>query len=148
VPHNFAPRISDVGFPCDRNQLGGPTLRAIRPWALTIATATFLTFACGTPHAGLHFTAPSAVTAGSSFTVTVTAMIDGKQDTIIDSYISFTSSDPAAILPSRYQFTPTDAGSHTWTNGFTLMSLGNQTISASIFDAAGINGTATVTVSP
>jgi hypothetical protein len=68
--------------------------------------------------------------------------------TIINSIISFTSSDPAAVLPGSYQFTSAHAGSRTWTNGFTLMTPGNQTISASIFDASGINGTASVTVSP
>jgi len=78
--------------------------------------------------------------------VTVTA--GGKRDTIINSYISFTSSDPAAVLPSRYLFTPGDSGSHTWANGFILKTPGNQTISGSIFDASRINGTANVTVSP
>jgi hypothetical protein len=107
-----------------------------------------MTFGCGAPHAILVLTAPSTVTAGSPFTVTVTAMIDGRRDTIVNSYISFTSSDPAAVLPAQYRFTPADAGSHTWTDGFTLMTPGNQTISASIYDAAGINGTADVTVSP
>jgi hypothetical protein len=103
---------------------------------------------CGTPHAVLNFTAPSAVVAGSHFSVTVTATIDGRRDTIINSYIHFTSSDPSAVLPPDYQFTPADAGSHTWTNAFALKTQGDQTISASIFDAAGINGTANVSVSP
>jgi hypothetical protein len=103
---------------------------------------------CGNAHAILNFTAPPTVTAGSPFTVTVTATVDGKRDTIINSFIMFTSSDPAAVLPSPYRFTASDAGSHTWTNGFTLMTPGNQTISATISDASGINGTANVTVSP
>jgi predicted short-subunit dehydrogenase-like oxidoreductase (DUF2520 family) len=107
-----------------------------------------MTFGCATPHAVLNLTAPTTATAGTPFTVTVTAMIDGKRDTIINSYISFTSSDPAAVLPPQYRFTPADAGSHTWTNGFTLTTSGNQTISATIYDATGINGTADVTVSP
>jgi len=103
---------------------------------------------CATPHAVLNFATPSTVTAASSFTVTVTVTLDGNRDTIINSYISFTSSDPAAVLPVKYRFTPADAGSHTWTNGFTLMTPGNQTISATIYDATGINGTANITVSP
>jgi uncharacterized lipoprotein YajG len=103
---------------------------------------------CATPHAVLNFTAPSTATAGSPFTITVTTTIDGKRDTIINSYIAFTSSDPAAVLPSQYRFTQADAGSHTWTNGFTLMTAGNQSISATIFDATGISGSANVTVSP
>jgi hypothetical protein len=107
-----------------------------------------MTFGCGAPHAILDFSAPSTATAGSPFTVTVTVTVRGTRDTIINSIISFTSSDPAAVLPAPYQFTAADAGSHTWTNGFTLMTPGNQTISASIFDASGINGTTSVTVTP
>jgi hypothetical protein len=82
------------------------------------------------------------------FTLTVTATIDGKRDTIINSYIKFASSDPAAALPTLYRFTAEDAGSHTWINGFILQTPGNQTISATMYDAAGINGSAVVTVSP
>jgi len=121
---------------------------ALRLCALIATVGLSMASGCATPHAVLNFTAPSAATEGSPFTVTVTATIDGKRDSIINSYISFTSSDPAAVLPSRYLFTPADAGSHTWINGFTLMTPGNQTISATIFDATGITGTANVTVSP
>jgi hypothetical protein len=139
----------DVIF-LDRSRLlgSGKAPPALRLCALTAAIAISMTFGCGTPHAILDFSAPSTAAAGSAFTVTVTATIGGKRDTIINSYINFTSSDPAAVLPGLYRFTPADAGSHTWTNGFILMTPGNQTVSASIFDASGINGTANVTVSP
>ena len=119
-----------------------------RVCALTAAIATSMTFGCATPHAILNFTAPSTTVVGTPFTVTVTVTVEGNRDTIINSYISFTSSDPAAVLPARYGFTTADAGSHTWTNGFTLMTPGNQTISATIYQAPGINGSATVAVSP
>jgi hypothetical protein len=82
------------------------------------------------------------------FTVTVTVTVDGKRDSIINGAIHFTSSDPAAVLPANYGFTRADAGTHTWTNAFTLMTRGNQTISASIADISGINGTVNVTVAP
>lgn len=121
---------------------------ALRVCTLTAVLGVLMTFGCANPHAILNFTTPSTVTAGSSFSVTVTATIEGKRDTIINSYISFTSSDPAAVLPSLYRFTAADAGSHTWTNGFILKTAGNQTISATMYDAAGINGTANVTVAP
>jgi hypothetical protein len=103
---------------------------------------------CGGPHAVLNFTAPSGATAGTPFTVTVAATVDGKPDTIINSYILFTSSDPGAVLPPRYQFTSADAGSHTWINGFTLNTPGSQTISATIYDAPGINGSVNLAVLP
>jgi len=125
----------------------GKTLPARGLWALT-AIAVSMMFGCGNSHAILNFTAPTTATAGSPFTVTVTVTIDGNRDTVINSPIHFTSSDPAAVLPGDYSFTPADAGSHTWTNGFVLKTPGNQSISGSIFDAAGINGNAMLTVSP
>jgi hypothetical protein len=110
--------------------------------------ACLVGIACATPHAVLNFNAPPSATAGSPFTVTVSVTMTGKPDTIINSYITFTSSDPAAVLPPQYRFTITDAGSHTWNNGFTLMTPGNQTISGTIYDASGINGSAHIAVSP
>ena len=136
---------ADFGF---TTMLQSRHLIWLQTYKLTAAVAIAMTLSCGTPHAVLDFTAPSNATAGVPFTVTVTVIYEGKRDTIINSYISFTSSDPAAVLPPEYRFTPADAGSHTWTNGFTLMTPGNQTISATIYDATGINGTADVSVSP
>lgn len=115
---------------------------------LIVVIGLSMTLSCGTSHAVLDFTAPLSSSAGTPFTVTVTVMINGERDTIINSSIHFTSSDPAAILPPDYGFSPQDAGSHTWVGGFVLMTPGSQSISGSIFDAEGINGTATVTVSP
>jgi len=116
--------------------------------ALVAAVALTVSSGCGTAHATLNFTAPSTATAGTPFTVTVNVVYQGKPDTVINSRIHFTSSDPGAILPGDYLFTPADAGSHTWPNGFTLSTPGNQTISGAIFDATGINGSVTITVSP
>lgn len=139
----------DVRFLGKSRRLGtGKEPSALRLGVLTAAIAVSMAFGCGTTHAILEFTAPPTATAGSPFTVTVTVTVDGKRDTIINSSIHFTSSDPAAVLPANYSFTPADAGSHTWTNLFILMTSGNQTISASIVDISGINGTVNVTVSP
>jgi hypothetical protein len=103
-------------------------------------------FGCGTP-ATLHITAPSNATAGSPFTVTVTAMVGRSRDKVINSPIHFTSSDSAAVLPPDYYFTAQDAGSHTFTNGVTLKTAGSQSITATTIGASALNGTATVTVS-
>jgi hypothetical protein len=109
---------------------------------------------CGTPHATLQFTAPASVTVGTPFTVTVTVLYGGKIDTVVNTPIHFTSSDPAAILPTNYSFTPSDAGAHTFTNGFVLMTPGSQTISGYIFLTSndnlesGINGSTKIMVSP
>jgi hypothetical protein len=104
-----------------------------------------MTLGCGT-HATLDITAPSSATAGSPFTITVTAVVGQSRDTIINSAIAFTSSDSKAILPPRYSFTPNDAGSHTFTDGVTLITPGSQSITATVSGAPGINGSANVTV--
>jgi hypothetical protein len=72
---------------------------------------------------------------------------NGSRDTIINSPIRFTSSDSAAVLPPIYEFTAADAGSHTFTNGVTLMTPGSQSITATAPNATPITGTATVMVS-
>ena len=114
---------------------------------LLVVSLTLATIGCATAHATLSFTAPSTSRTGTPFTVTVTVIYQGKTDTVINNRIRFSSSDPAAVLPGIYYFTPTDAGSHTWTNGFTLSTPGNQTISGEIIEAIGINGSATIAVS-
>jgi hypothetical protein len=119
-----------------------------RLWALTVAVAGAVTFGCATPHAILDIGVPSSATAGSPFTVTVTAIVGGTRDTVINTAIHFTSSDSAAVLPADYYFTAADAGSHTFTNGATLMTAGNQSITATEVGVPGLNGTAYITVSP
>jgi hypothetical protein len=118
----------------------------LRLWALSTVIAGLAAYGCGTP-ATLHITAPSNATAGSPFTVTVTAMVGGSRDKVINSPIHFTSSDSAAVLPPDYYFTAQDAGSHTFTNGVTLKTAGSQSITATTLGASALNGTATVTVS-
>jgi hypothetical protein len=143
-----------IGFWCYILRSAGPKTRSRRLrlvmglFALTITGAALWNIGCGNPHALLQLAAPSRVTAGSRFTVTVTATLNGNRDTIINSRIQFASSDPAADLPTDYFFTADDAGSHTFTNGFALLTSGNQTISAKIFDANGINGSITIAVVP
>ena len=119
----------------------------LRFWTWTTAFAVVMTLGCGTPHATLEIAAPPTATAGIPFTITVTAIYEGKRDTVVNDVIHFTSSDSAATLPADYTFLPADAGSHTWPNGVTLRTPGSQTIAASLYMATGINGTATVTVS-
>ncbi|HEV2396679.1 MAG TPA: hypothetical protein VGS27_07045 [Candidatus Sulfotelmatobacter sp.] len=117
--------------------------------AFFIIVPASITIGCGTPgQATMYLTAPSTATKGTPFTITVHVVYQGKPDSVINGVIHFTSSDPAAVLPIDYQFTHADAGSHTWTNGFTLSTSGNQTITGQIHDASAINGTATIAVSP
>ena len=117
--------------------------------ALIITLSTSITSGCGTPgQATLYLTAPSIAMKGTPFSVTVHVVYQGKPDLAMNGVIHFTSSDPAAVLPIDYQFTHADAGSHTWTNGFTLSTPGNQTITGQIHDASAINGKAAISVSP
>jgi hypothetical protein len=108
--------------------------------------AGLATSGCGTP-ATLHLSAPSSAVAGVPFSVTVTATIGQSPDMLINSPVQFTSSDRAAALPPIYYFTANDAGSHTFTNGVTLMTDGSQSITATIIGASALNATANLTVS-
>lgn len=100
---------------------------------------------CGTSHATLQVSAPATAVAGSPFSVTVTAMFAGKRDTMMDGPIHFTTTDKAAVLPTLYQFTAADAGTHTFTN-LILVTSGNQTITVSDYDATPIAGSANIMV--
>lgn len=121
--------------------------RGLAVWrAASVLAAGLMCLSCGTPgHATLEVSAPSSVVAGVPFTATVTAVYEGKTDTVIDGPIHFTSSDPAAILPTLYVFTAADAGSHTFT-GLLLVTPGNQTMTVSDYDATPIAGTVNITV--
>ena len=88
----------------------------------------------------LVLAAPTAETAGKSFSLTVTAQnSSGKTDTGYTGTIQFTSSDAQAVLPANYTFTAADAGKHTFT--FTLETAGSQSITATNTTTSAISGT-------
>jgi subtilase family serine protease len=92
-------------------------------------------------------TAPSTATAGSAFSVTVSALNSSNQ--VVSGYtgtIHFTSSDGQAVLPANYTFTSGDAGTHTFT--VTLKTAGSQSITATDTSTSSITGSGTVSVSP
>jgi hypothetical protein len=92
---------------------------------------------------------PSAPTAGTAGTVTVTAEDPyGNKTTGYLGTVKFTSSDPQAVLPTNYTFVPSDNGSHTFTNGVTLKTAGRQSITATDTVTSSITGSQTVNVSP
>lgn len=101
---------------------------------------------CGAPVVNLVVSAPASVVSGTPFSLTVTAMVNGKQDTIFNSPVHFSSSDSAAILPIDYAFSSAPAGSHTF-SGVTLMTAGNQSIRVTDIIAPSIKGIANITVS-
>src|SRR5439155_1154471 len=92
-----------------------------------------------------HFSisAPAMVTAGSAFSVTVTALDANNQTAVgYTGTIRFTSSDMGfgVSLPADYTFTVADAGAHTFTGGVTLVTAGNQTVTATDTANASITG--------
>jgi len=118
-------------------------------------TATYLT-ATGsetqitvTPAAASHLAvgAPASGTAGSAFSVTLTALDPyGNTAASYAGAVHFTTSDGQASLPGDYTFTSTDAGAHTFTSGVTLKTAGSQTVTATDTVTGSITGGATVTV--
>jgi hypothetical protein len=93
----------------------------------------------------LQITAPSVVTVGSAFTLTVTALTaDNKVDLLYMDKIHFTSRDPSAMLPGNYTFSKADGGSQTFT--VTLNTAGTQTITATDTAHSSIKGKVTITV--
>jgi hypothetical protein len=96
-----------------------------------------------------HFdiSAPATTPARSPFTVTVTAM-DASDDPVTDyaGTLHFTSSDGSATLPANYTFVGGDNGSHTFTDGVTLQTVGTQSVKARDTVDNSINGTVNVAV--
>ncbi|MFI5455300.1 MAG: DUF4082 domain-containing protein [Isosphaerales bacterium] len=96
----------------------------------------------------LVLAAPTAETAGKSFSVTVTAQkSSGTTDNGYLGTVDFTSSDVHAGLPSNYIFTTNDHGVHTFT--LTLKTAGSESITATDTTTSAITGTLTgISVSP
>src|SRR5262245_9384897 len=82
-----------------------------------------------TPKPVIHgsLAAPTSATAGTAIDVTVTAQ-DENGDPVLNytGTVHFTSTDPQAVLPVDYTFTPADGGSKTFT--VTLKTAGTRTV--------------------
>src|SRR5262249_26977960 len=93
--------------------------------------------------------APSSISAGTPFSITVTAR--DASNNVATGYLGtvhFTQTDAnaSAAVPADYTFTVADNGVHTFTNGVTFVTANNQTVTAT--DAANsLTGNATVNVS-
>jgi hypothetical protein len=114
---------------------------------LLLAVAGSMTLACNGPVANIVMAAPSTAVAGVPFSVTVSAKVNGEPDTIFASVFIFSSSDKAAVLPGYYLYTSADAGTHTYTNGVTLNTPGNQTITVVTNMTTFLTATANIAVS-
>src|SRR5439155_22712740 len=90
---------------------------------------------------------PANATAGTAFSITVTAKdAYGNTATGYRGTLHFTSSDGQATLPANYTFTAADSGSHAFTNGVTLRTTGNQTVTVTDTVTGSITGSAAVNV--
>lgn len=91
---------------------------------------------------------PTTTTAGTSFSVTVTALKpDGTTvDTGYIGTVHFASTDSQAVLPGDYTFTTTDNGEHSF--DVTLKTAGSQTVTVTDTANSAITGSSTVTVNP
>jgi hypothetical protein len=85
---------------------------------------------------------PSPVTAGTAGSFTVTALnADGTVNTGYTGTVTFSSSDPQALLPANYTFTAADQGVHTFTA--TLTTAGSQSITAADTAIGSVTGSDT-----
>ena len=93
-------------------------------------------------------TAPASVTAGSAFSLTVTAVnASGGTVTGYNGTVSFSSSDGQAVLPASYTFTAADKGVHTFS--VTLKTAGAQSVTAKDTTTTSLTGSdGSITVSP
>lgn len=134
---------------------GGVTLFTAGAQTLTVqdtantsftGSATIAVTAAPADH--LLVTAPSTVVAGTPFDVTLSALDPyGNVDPNYSGTVTWTSSDtdPGVVLPAAYTFQPTDTGTHPFPAGVTLITAGDQTLTATD-TATGLTGSVTVTV--
>jgi hypothetical protein len=105
---------------------------------------TAMTTVVAAPATHLLVTAPSTATAGTPFSVTVTALDQfSNVTTFYTGTVHFTKTDSGAgsALPTDYTFTGGDAGVHTFTNGVTLVTAGSRTVTATDTVTPSITGT-------
>jgi hypothetical protein len=100
--------------------------------------------------AATHFDVIAPATVGSEIPFSVTVVARDAANNPVPGYtgtIHFTVTDPVSgeVLPMDYTFTTADAGSHTFTNGVTLIGGGLRTITVTD-DCGALTGSAVVNV--
>ncbi len=102
------------------------------------------------PATSLYIAAPSSAASGAAFDVTVYAVDPyGNTDTNYGGTVTWTTTDgdPGVVLPADYTFQSSDQGVVTFAGGVTLITQGDQLITATD-TGSGITGSADVTVTP
>jgi streptogramin lyase len=151
LPADYAFQASDQGV---ATFSGVTALYTAGTWDVTatdtqsgITGAAFVNVQAA-PAVGFQVVAPASATSGVAFDVTVIAVDPyGNTDMNYTGTIHFTTSDmdPGVVLPPDHTFQPSDAGMVTFVGGVTLITLGDQTLTATD-TVSGITGTAAVTV--
>jgi hypothetical protein len=92
----------------------------------------------------LQVSAPSSVSAGAPFGMTLEALDEfGNDATNYTGTVHFTTTDSGSsvVLPADYTFVAADRGVHTFSNGVKLVTAGAQTVSATDTFTSSITGT-------
>lgn len=99
------------------------------------------------PAGSLALAAASSSVAGQPLSVTANALTpSGNPAALFTDTVHFTSSDPHAVLPADYTFTPADSGSHLFS--FTLATSGPQTVSITDLQNNSLTSTQPIAVFP
>ncbi|QJW98077.1 beta strand repeat-containing protein [Frigoriglobus tundricola] len=148
LPANYTFTAADAGvhtFTVTLKTAGSESITATDTVTGAI-TGTATTTVSAASASTLQVSEPATATAGSSFSVTVTAKdAYGNVATGYRGMVHFTSTDGQAVLPANYTFTAADAGAHTFT--VTLKTAGSESVTATDTVTGAITGTATTTVS-
>ncbi len=151
LPADYTFRPGDGG---QATFAAGATLYTAGVWDITAtdtssgASGSDLIGVTAAPVVGFQVIAPAGATSGTAFDVTLVAVDPyGNTDTNYQGTVTFTTSDadPGVVLPPDYTFQPSDGGMVTFSGGVTLMTPGDQVLTAAD-TGSGINGSATVTV--
>lgn len=150
---NYTFTSADAGahtFTFTLNTAGSQTIFATDTVNSSLTGSTTITVNPGAKAAAsLALTASQSVTAGSTFSFTVTARAtDGTTATGYRGTVALSSSDPSATLPATYTFTAGDAGVHVFTNAAIFDKAGAQTLSVSDTVLGTLKATASVGVLP
>jgi hypothetical protein len=150
--------LQDNGSPTQTHALlaGSPALDAGDPTQLGVADQRGV-LRTGGVNIGAYqasatafvLSAPDTVDPGAPFDLTVAAVDPFGQPTYgYTGTVTFTTTDPdpGVVLPADYSFTPDDQGTHTFSGGVTLVTPGDQTITATDTSDTTVAGCATVTV--
>jgi hypothetical protein len=156
LPANYTFTASDNGVHTFTNLVtlktaGSQTITATDTASISITGTSSAVAVSPAAADRLTLGAPASAAAGSAFGVAVTAKDPyGNTATAYRGTVHFTKTDSGtgSSVPADYTFVAGDTGSHTFSNGVTLVTPGSQTVTATDTATNTITGNATVTVTP